>query len=138
MILADTGFWLALANQNDDHHVSAKNILPSLREPLLVTWPVFTETCHLLANRLGHEALLAFVGSAADRAFVTFDLSERHYQRLAAFMVKYRDLPMDLADASLVVAAEDLNEGRIFSTDKCDFKAYRWKSRKPFNNLLIP
>lgn len=137
MILADTGFWLALANRHDDHHAAAKKILPSLSEPLVVTWPVLTETCHLLANRLGNDALLAFIESAADRAFVTFDLSERHYHRLAALMAKYRDLPMDLADASLVIAAEDLNEGRILSTDQRDFKAYRWKSRKPFNNLLI-
>lgn len=46
------------------------------------------------------------------------------------------DLPMDLADASLVIAAEDLGSGRILFTDRRDFGAYRWKSRKPFKNLL--
>ncbi len=51
-------------------------------------------------------------------------------------MEKYKDLPMDLADASLVVCAEELGDGRILSTDTRDFGAYRWKQRKPFKNLL--
>jgi predicted nucleic acid-binding protein len=52
-------------------------------------------------------------------------------------MDKYRDLPMDLADGSLVVLAEELGSGRILSTDQRDFRAYRWKTRKPFRNLLV-
>ena len=44
---------------------------------------------------------------------------------------------MDLADASLVLLAEFLEDGRILSTDRRDFKSYRWKSRKPFTNLLL-
>ena len=51
-------------------------------------------------------------------------------------MRRYADLPMDLADASLVLLAEHLGHGRILSTDTRDFGAYRWKSRKPFKNLL--
>jgi len=51
-------------------------------------------------------------------------------------MEKYRDLPMDLADASLVILAESLGDGRILSTDRRDFNAYRWKERQPFENML--
>ena len=51
-------------------------------------------------------------------------------------MEKYRDLPMDLADASLILAATDLDEGRILSTDRRDFNTYRWKDQEPFSNLL--
>jgi hypothetical protein len=43
---------------------------------------------------------------------------------------------MDLADASLVLLAEELGSGRIVSTDQRDFNAYRWKHREPFENLL--
>ncbi len=53
-------------------------------------------------------------------------------------MGKYSQLPMDLADASLVIAAEELGQGDIVTTDRRDFNSYRWKSRKPFNNLLFP
>jgi predicted nucleic acid-binding protein len=53
-------------------------------------------------------------------------------------MKKYHALPMDLADASLVILAEDLHSGDILSTDRRDFGAYRWKNTKPFRNLLLP
>jgi predicted nucleic acid-binding protein len=45
---------------------------------------------------------------------------------------------MDLADASLVILAEELGKGDILSTDQRDFGVYRWKNRKPFKNLLLP
>ncbi len=51
-------------------------------------------------------------------------------------MKHYADLPMDLADASLVLLAEERNDGRILSTDRREFRTYRWKKRKPFKNLL--
>lgn len=49
----------------------------------------------------------------------------------------YANLPMDLADASLVILAEELGHGRIFSVDQRDFNAYRWKNTQPFQNLLL-
>jgi predicted nucleic acid-binding protein len=52
-------------------------------------------------------------------------------------MRQYADLPMDLADASLVLLAEEFGEGRIVSTDERDFHAYRWKSHHQFSNLLL-
>ena len=66
-----------------------------------------------------------------------FDLSVSDLPRLEALMQKYRDLPMDLANASLVVLAEELGSGRILSTGPRDFGAYRFKSRRPFENLLL-
>ena len=42
-----------------------------------------------------------------------------------------------LADASLVLLAEEHGEGRIVSTDERDFHAYRWKNQHPFRNLLL-
>ena len=44
---------------------------------------------------------------------------------------------MILADASLVLLAEENGEGRIVSTDERDFHAYRWKNQHPFRNLLL-
>ncbi len=53
-------------------------------------------------------------------------------------MQKYRDLPMDLAEASLVILAEHLGHGRILSVDQRDFHTYRWKNTHLFENLLFP
>ena len=136
MILADTGFFLALGNARDKHHARARAALSKHRRPLITTWPVMTETCHLLASRLGMDATLAFVRSAIAGAFEIFALERSHLPRVELLMEKYRTLPMDLADASLVVLAEELGSGDIFSTDARDFGAYRWKNRKPFHNLL--
>ena len=53
MIIADTGFWLALADQQDTHHQSAKQKLREIDERLITTWCVVTETCYLLLKRKG-------------------------------------------------------------------------------------
>lgn len=136
MVIADTGFWLALADRNDRYHAVAVEVLGSLREGLITTWPVVTETCHMLATRLGPDALLAFIASARAEAFAIYSLEPAHFPEIERLMTKYRELPMDLADASLVILADELGSGRILSTDRRDFRTYRWKSRKPFSNLL--
>jgi predicted nucleic acid-binding protein len=136
VIIADTGFWLALANQRDRYHAPACSALAALREPLVTTSPVITETCHLLVTRLNPASAEAFVKSGSNGAFELFALERAHLGRIAELMHQYRDLPMDLADASLVLLAEELGTGRILSTDARDFRTYRWKSRKPFRNLL--
>jgi predicted nucleic acid-binding protein len=133
VILADTGFWLALANRADRHHEAAVKALRKHRACLVTTWPVMTETCHLLASRLGVPAELEFVRSA----FEIHAVHREHLPRIEELMQKYRTLPMDLADASLVLLAEEQGSGDIFSTDARDFGAYRWKNRKPFRNLLL-
>jgi predicted nucleic acid-binding protein len=137
VIIADTGFWLALANAKDRFHRAAVQALDRAREPLICTWTVMTETCHLMAARLSVDAELAFVRSASSGAFQVFDLELGHLERIQVLMDKYRDLPMNLADGSLVVLAEELGSGRILSTDQRDFRRYRWKTRKPFRNLLV-
>ena len=138
MIIADTGFWLALANRDDRHHDQAKAALARVREPLVTTWPVMTETCHLMLARLTGTAQIAFVQAWVDGAFRVFDVAESHGPRMVELMKQYAELPMDLADASLVVLAEALGTGRILSTDQRDFRAYRWKNHKPFKNLMLP
>lgn len=51
-------------------------------------------------------------------------------------MERYADLLMDMTDASLVVLAEHLEDGRILTANRRDFSVYRWNNSKPFNNLL--
>jgi predicted nucleic acid-binding protein len=137
MIIADTGFWLALANRKDRHHKVARQRLESIDEGLITTWPVVTETCYLLLDRLGSASMQTYIYNLASGAFDVFDLRREDAPRIVELMGKYADLPMDLADASLVILAEHLGHGRILSTDQRDFGAYRWKQRQPFENLLI-
>lgn len=136
MIIADTGFWVALANPGDQYYALASNRFANLKEPLISTWPVMTEVCHLLLKRRGNRAQMTFIELYLLGGFQTFQIDHTHNQRLARLMRDYADLPMDLADASLVLLAEELNHGRILSTDRRDFHTYRWKNTRPFTNLL--
>lgn len=137
MILVDTGFWLALADDQDDFHALARSVLTTYSEPLITTWPVITETCYLLLKRKGAHTSVCFIRSLERGVAQVFGLGLGYAPRLAELMQQYASLPMDLADASLVVLAEHLGHGRIFSTDQRDFNAYRWKNTHPFENLLL-
>lgn len=137
MIIADTGFWLALADEKDTYHQTANQAFQSYDEPLITTWPVMTETCYLLLDRKGVPAQVQFIRNYSQNFFSVFDLTGEHGEAIAKLMAKYADLPMDLADASLVILAEHLGHGRIFSVDQRDFNAYRWKNTNPFQNLLF-
>jgi hypothetical protein len=74
----------------------------------------------------------------AGRAFQVWDPPPDATVQAALLMGRYAALPMDLADASAVLLAEQLGDGRILSTDRRNFQAYRWKQREPFRNLLLP
>ncbi|MGK7891514.1 MAG: PIN domain-containing protein [Leptolyngbyaceae cyanobacterium] len=137
MIITDTGFWLALLDQRDRHHVNAKQALRQYDEDLITTWCVVTETCYFLLNRKGVDVQTAFIRSIDQGLFAIFNLESHHAPQIAELMQKYADLPMDLADASLVILAEHLGHGRILSVDQRDFNTYRWKQHHPFENLLI-
>ncbi len=61
MIIADTGFWIALFNRRDAYHTLTKQCLPLLMEPLVTTLPVITETCYLLQQQVGVTYAVAFL-----------------------------------------------------------------------------
>ena len=86
MVIADTGFWLALGNRRDSHHGRAKAALSELKEPLVTTWTVMTETCHLLSVRVNIESQHRFVESFAAGAFQVFILMQGHADHIYALM----------------------------------------------------
>ena len=137
MILADSGFWIALGNRRDRHHAAALRAAERYQgEGFVSTWPVLTEVTHLLMARVGVHQSLAFMASVADGACRVPELPDSALVRASHLMTRYRNLPMDLADASLLILAEAMGEGRILSTDRRDFDGYRWKDTRPFTNLL--
>jgi uncharacterized protein len=134
--IIDTGFFVALGNKSDQNYKKATALLKALpQKKWITTWPVFTETCHLL-SKISYNLLILFLKNYEDKAFEVFDLTHEHARKLTVLMQQYRELPMDLADASLVILAEHLGHGTIISTDMRDFKIYKWKNHKPFQNLF--
>jgi uncharacterized protein len=77
------------------------------------------------------------MNSLSTNQILLFDLQPNHAPQIATLMQRYANLPMDLADASLIILAEHLGHGRILSVDQRDFNTYRWKSTQPFQNLLF-
>jgi hypothetical protein len=137
MIIADTGFWVALFDRRDNHHQAVRTYALTISEPLITTLPVVTEVCYLLQKRCNSLKSIAFLNAQQYAGlFSLFVIGESQLPRMAQLMTQYADLPMDLSDASLVLLAEELGHGRIVSTDKRDFHTYRWKNHQPFNNLL--
>ena len=137
MILVDTGAWLALADRGDAYHARCRDFFRRNREPLMTTYPVLVECVHLMFSRVGVEKTLVWLETLAAQGVGVLVMGADHLPRLNALMRQYADLPMDLADASLVLLAEETGEGRIVSTDERDFHTYRWKNQHPFSNLLL-
>jgi uncharacterized protein len=131
-----TGVFAALADRRDWWHEIARKALRTAEEGWITTWPVITEATHLLRKRLDQQAAIDLVADVADGGVQLWTPPLKTLASLPALMRKHTNLPMDLADASLVLLAEHLGHGRILSTDMRDFGAYRWKNRKPFKNLL--
>ena len=131
MILCDTGIIVAALDPNDnDHHLCAK-MLKTVRAPLLTTWPCMTETMYLIGDRAGYrgqEKLREYI----ERGAVQFSVPTLDDAlRACKLMRQYADVPMDFADASLVVAAETLTITQILTLDG-HFHAYRINSKTPF------
>jgi uncharacterized protein len=137
MIIADTGFFVALGNQSDRFHTQAVAVLSQFSESLITTYPVISETCYLLARESGIAVECTFLREIATGRITIFQLETSHLNRIADLIERYADLPMDLADASLVVLAEQLGHGRILTVDRRDFSVYRWQNNQAFENLLL-
>ena len=136
MIAVDTGFLYALLDKGDAWHQRAAAAAPSAQEGWITTWPVLTEATHLKASRLGARFAQALMAEVAAGGLLVWDIPSELLAHIPKLMRQYARLPMDLADASLVLLAEHLGHGRILTTDQRDFGAYRWKNRKPFHNML--
>jgi uncharacterized protein len=125
VILVDTGPLVALFDPADGSHARCVASLKKIAEPLATTIPVLTEAFHLLSpNSMGSHRLMDFI---ADGGLGVWFLDDASLGRAFELMVEYADAPMDLADASLVVAAERHRIRKVFTIDRKDFLAYRIK-----------
>ena len=123
MILVDTGPLVALFDPKDGQHARCVKALKGIREPVSTTTPVLTEAFHMLGpGSIGSDRLRDFV----ERGGLTvWFLDQPALTRAFELMEVYADHPMDLADASLVVAAESLGTRKVFTIDQNDFAMYR-------------
>lgn len=135
MTLTDAGPLVALIDADEPDHQLCRAVLAQLQLPMVTTWPTFTEAMYLLSRAggpAGREALWRLV--LTGRLDVP-DLSRSAIERSAKLMSAYADLPMDLADATLVALAAERGDRRMFTLDS-DFQVYRLHGRQRFE--IVP
>jgi predicted nucleic acid-binding protein len=136
MIICDSGALIGLLNAEDPAHARCAEALQFLpAQPLLVTAPSFVEAMYFL-GKLGGFTLQNHLWMLwMQNKIAVHCPSATELLRMQTLMEKYADIPMDLADASIVAAAESLNLDTVLTLDS-DFYVYRLHDKHPFN--VIP
>ena len=102
---------------------------------MLTTWPVVTETMHLLGALAGWPAQGKLWRLIERGALVVPPPDPAQVDRARVLMQKYHDVPMDRANASLVALAEARGLRRVFTLDS-DFEVHRLHGRAAFE--IVP
>lgn len=135
-LLLGAGALVSLLDRSQSLHTPCLDFFETWTAPVVSTEAVLTEATHLLARvRGGRRACLDFFLSGAATLVPSTPVSLRRAREL---LDQYADLPMDFADATLVVLAEDLRTNLVFTTDRKDFAVYRAGKRGRFKVLPTP
>lgn len=117
-MLCDTGPLVAIIDRDDADHqrcVTAMRSLPAIS--LITTWPCLTEAMHLLYSSAGLRAQNELWNLLAKKLIRVHQLNDEDRSTMQSLMNQYGDMPLDMADASLVVAAEATKDWTLFSLD---------------------
>jgi len=129
-ILLDTGPFVAILDSSEKNHERCVAYFKELRGQLLTTEPVLTEVLYLLgpsvkAQRAGIEFILKGGATLVPQSLGSL-------KRGQELMEKYKDIPMDFADATLVALGEEMETGEILTLDLRGFSTYRMHNKKAF------
>ena len=125
-VILDTGPLVALLDARDRHHEWAVAQWGDIEPPLLTCESVISEACFLLdQTRAGSVAVFEMLLRKA--ITLSFCLDE-HVKEVQGLRAKYADVPMSVADASLVRMAELFSRSAVLTLDG-DFKVYRKHGR---------
>ena len=134
-VLVDAGPLVAILDRGDPAHEPCIAALKAIRDPLVTVWPAFAEAMYLL-NR-SWAAQKALWSRLETDALALAPLHDTDAPRMRELMEKYRDLPMDLADAALVRVAERDSLTDIFTLDRTHFSVYRPGRRRRFAIVAV-
>ena len=131
--IVDAGPLIALFDRSDKYFLKSVQFMETYRGKLWTTWPVITEASHMLDfSTKAQSNLLKWISRGG---LHLFDLGEKHVDRLLQLTQKFDDVPMDLADASLIVLSEEKGYNEIISIDS-DFYIYRDIRNKYLTNVF--
>jgi predicted nucleic acid-binding protein len=123
-MLIDAGPLVSLCDRQQPYHAACRSVLESVRVPLITTWPCFAKAISLV-GKLGGIALQEHLWALLHRGILILHVhGDIEAMAMAALMIRYQNVPMDLADASLIAAADTLNDRTVFTLDG-RFRIYR-------------
>jgi predicted nucleic acid-binding protein len=131
-ILIDAGPLIALFDASEKRHKSVKAFLKKRTDRYVSTLAVFTEVSHMLDFSV--NAQRDFYEWVMRKGVIISDINQNDMLRLVELTTKYSDLPMDFADATLVITAEKTGIREIISLDK-DFDIYRLPGKERIHNV---
>lgn len=131
--LVDSGPLIALFDGSDHHHQRVVNFLRGFQGQLVTSWAVITEVFHMLDFHL--QVQLDFMQWVEQGAVELATIEQNELFTIRKMMEKYTNVPMDLADASLLYLAERESIQRIATIDR-DFYIYRTKKKTMLENIL--
>lgn len=132
--LVDAGPLIALFDNSDQYHKRAVSFLKTSNESFITTWPVIAEVSHMLD--FSTKTQINFLKWINRGGLQIFELEFYHLIRIIELSEKFNDVPMDLADASLIVTSEAKGISKIASVDS-DFYVYRDIRNKYLMNVFI-
>jgi predicted nucleic acid-binding protein len=132
-LLLDTGALVSLLDRSQKHHAACSRFFGAWDGAVVSTEAVLTEATHLLGKTSGGRA--ACVDFFLSGGALLVPATNASLRRSRELLNQYSDLPMDYADASLVVLAEELGTNLIFTTDRRDFGVYRIRGKRRFQIL---
>ncbi|MGB0561213.1 MAG: type II toxin-antitoxin system VapC family toxin [Spirulinaceae cyanobacterium] len=137
MILCDTGVLVTIVDRRQPQHDAYRQAITRYGSPLLTTWACLTEAMYL-THRLGGWTMQQQLGQLLLKGGLTVHAIDSAQQivRLLALMEQYRDRPMDIADATLVLTAEETGYRQILTLDS-DFLFYRIHNRESFDVMSV-
>jgi predicted nucleic acid-binding protein len=125
LIVADTSGLLALFNGREPRHADVRRIVEREPGPLIVSPYVVAEVDYLVATRLGVDAELAVLGELAGGAYQLADMDDDALAQAVEVVSRYRDQDIGVADASLVVLADQHGTRSILTLDRRHFSVLR-------------
>ncbi|MGQ0573432.1 MAG: DNA-binding protein [Pseudonocardia sp.] len=134
MILDTSGVLVFLDASARDRSIVQK-LIDEERGPLLLSPFVLAEIDYLVTSRFGAASARGFLGDVAAGAYELVSMSSDDVRAACAVLDRYRDLDVDLADASSVVIAERYGDDDILTLDQRHFRAMTRGDGRPFRLL---
>ncbi|CAN5827395.1 type II toxin-antitoxin system toxin ribonuclease C26 [soil metagenome] len=134
-LILDSSGLLAAIDEEQEDHIAAREVLESVRGPLLISPFVLAELDYMILTRMGQGRELALLGEAARGAYRLERFSEEDVTAAIEIVERYADFRIGLADASNVVLANRYGTLDVLTLDERDFRTLRGPGGRPFRIL---